>query len=203
MTTETQNPTDPRLKAKDSFWGRQLTDVKLDEAWHIAGILDREIHHSASFIKPLAKYAHIFADQEKIDASREEMILRDMYTERVGRSMNQTREALLENEHALQKSDGAEALGYARVIPTLIQQGETMPYYKAQDQAATSFARDHTISELGAKKMMAEAFERAEGRSLYEYGKELEKAHHAPVREAQREARKAERRNHARSGPTR
>ena len=131
------------------------------------------------------------------------MILRDIYAERYGQSMNQTREALLENEKKLQEPDGDQALSYAKVIPTLIQQGETMPYYKAQDQAARSFAHQHSISEVGAKKMMAEAFENSGGRSLYEYGKELEEKHHTPVREAKREARKAEQRRRKRSGPSR
>ena len=78
-----------------------------------------------------------------------------------------------------------------------------MPHYKAVDQAARSFATQHGNSETGAKRLMAKAFEAAEGRSFYTFCKALEKELHIPVREAQGEIRKVERRETGRTGPSR
>lgn len=77
-----------------------------------------------------------------------------------------------------------------------------MPFYQAYDRAAVTMARQHGVTEAGAKSMMKEAFEAAESTSLYDHGKTLEARYHSPVREAQRATRQADRRPHERNGPS-
>jgi hypothetical protein len=60
-----------------------------------------------------------------------------------------------------------------------------------------------SLTDSCAKKMMKEAFEEAEGKDLYAYGKAVEKRFHTPVREAERAAQQAERSEKTRSGPQR
>ena len=75
-----------------------------------------------------------------------------------------------------------------------------MPFYRAYDHAAVSMAEQHNITETGAKEMMKTAYRETAGKELYDTGKELEKAHHEPVREEQRQERAANR-NQARGQP--
>lgn len=200
----TQQYIDPRRQvARDSFTGSRMTDSQFDEAWHIAGIINREIHRSGSFITTLGKYATAFETDRKFNKDRAEVILRDIYSARYGESMNKTREGLLNKEAAIRDTIQPQALHHARSIGDMIASGPTMPFYQTADIAGTTMARAHSITESGAKKMMAEAFERADGPSLREYGKELEEKHHTPVREAARAARKREQAQMQRSVPQR
>ena len=131
---------------------------------------------------------------------RGETIIRDIYAARYGRTMNQTREGLLERESTLREAGQDQALHHARSIEGMIKEGKTMPFYRAYDHAAVSMAEQHNITETGAKKMMKTAYREAAGMELYDTGKALEKAHHEPVKEAQRQERAANR-NQARTQP--
>ncbi|MEM7724621.1 MAG: hypothetical protein AAF376_19985 [Pseudomonadota bacterium] len=191
-----------RAEARRSFTGSRLTDSQFDEAWSIAGILNREIHKSGSFVEKLADFSHAFARSQRFDAAKGEVILRDLHTARFGQSLNQVREGLMAREAVARDVAGDQALHHARAIPEMIKDGPTMPFYQAADRAGIAMARQHGITETGARKMMAEAFEAAEGRPLRAVGKEMEARHHQPVREAERAARQAER-SRVRSGPQR
>ena len=198
-----QEYTDPkRQDARQSFTGKRMTESQFDEAWNITGIINREIHKSGSFIDKLTDYAHAYSRNQKFDGARGEVILRDLYSARYGESMNQTRTALMEREDMIRETAQDQALHHARSIGKIIQNGPTMPFYQAADNAGVAMAHQHGITETGAKKLMAEAFEAAEGRSLRDHGKELESTYHIPVRDAERAARQATRSQMQRSGPS-
>tara|TARA_R110002072_G_scaffold302883_1_gene489462 strand:+ start:12373 stop:12981 length:609 start_codon:yes stop_codon:yes gene_type:complete len=183
-----------RIKeARDSFTGRNLTDSQFDIAVGLAGIIDRHIHKTGSFREPLTDYAHAFARSEKFDAMKGEVIVRDIYAARYGRTMNATREAILENEKNLPETAREQALQAARNIEGLIRDGETMPFYKAYDHEGSNLARSLSITENGAKHLMTESYRAVEGRELYETGKALEEKHHCPKVEAARQEREQER----------
>ena len=183
-----------RIKeARDSFTGRNLTDSQFDIAVGLAGIIDRHIHKTGSFREPLTDYAHAFARSEKFDAMKGEVIVRDIYAARYGRTMNATREALLENEKNLPETAREQAIQAARNIEGLIRDGETMPFCKAYDHEGGNLARSLNITENGAKHLMTESYRAVEGRELYETGKALEEKHHRPKVEAARQEREQER----------
>ena len=186
-------------EARQSYSGSRLTDTQFDEAWNIAGIINREIHRSGSFIKKLSNYAEVFADDRKFDVTRAENILRDIFRSRYGESMNQLREELMAAEENLRSLPLEHALPHARTAVQLIQESPTMPAYQAIDRASVGMARQNGVTEYAAQKMMSEAYKAAEGRSLREACKELRQ----PDRQAARAERKAERVQIQRSGPSR
>lgn len=174
-------------EARNSSTGKALTNSQFDEVWSIVGIMKRGIGKTGSFREKLTDYAHAFARSERFDAMRGESIIRDIYSARYGQTMNQTREALLDREKSLQESGKDQALHHARSIEGMIKEGETMPFYRAYDNAALAMAEQHNITESGAKEMMKTAYREIESKELYETGKALEKAHHEPVKEARKE----------------
>ncbi len=203
MNTPINHQEPNRQAARESYTGSRLTEARLDTAISIAEIIRRDIQKTASFINPLTDYANTFAGRDAVDASREERILRDIYTACYGESMNATRERLLEQEKIARETGTEDALTRARSIGPMIQDGDTMPYYLADDRVTYAMAQDYGIAETAARSMIHEAFERAEGKGLREHGKSLEEQHHRPVREAQRAARQADRQQWQRSGPRR
>jgi hypothetical protein len=118
-------------------------------------------------------------------------IIRDQFKSRYGETMNQMREGLADREAGLSRDDRDEAFDYAQMIVPLISVGDTMPFYRAFDVAGGGLAEKLNITEVGAKKLMKEAFQEAEGRDLYEVGKAVEKEHHLPKRDAERTTKRA------------
>ena len=184
--------------ARESFSGKTLTESQFKEALAISGIINREIHKSGSFREKLTDYSHAYSRSAKFDAMRGESTIRDIYTATYGETMNNARETLLERENALtaspevQSQTQVQALRSAEAIGPMIQQGQTQPFYKAYDQAATELSQTLKITQSGAKALMKDAYKAAHGRDLYEASKEVEDAYHKPVREAEIAARKAE-----------
>lgn len=201
MNTFTE--TETRLEARNSFTGKSLTDAQFDEGWQLAGVLERGIRKSGSFHEKLTDYAFAFARSERFDQMRAETIIRDLFKSRYGQTMNQMREDLMAREADVRGIAQDDALQHAQTIPVMIQDGETMPFYQAFDRAALNMAEQHNISEVAAKTMMKEAFERAESRDLYAVGKEAEQEFHQPKREAERAARNTQRNRPSRSAPAR
>lgn len=192
MTQEDNSSETQRQAARNTFNGRGLTDAQFEKAWAISGILNTEIHSRGSFKEPLTDYAHVFARDEKFDALRGEAIVRDVYQGRYGQTLNQTREALKAKEEALPEHARARALACAETIGDLIQQAPTQPFYQAQDRASVTLSTEFGITQLTAKKLMAETFEAKHGKDLYRHAKDLEATHYKPVRDAEIAARKAE-----------
>lgn len=180
---------DPRQAARESFSGRGLTDAQFEEGYAIAGVLERNIRATGSFHEKLTDYAHAFARSERFDAVKGEAILRDLFKGRFGETMNQMRERLIERESQVKETHREEALTHARQIEPLIRDGDTRPFYQAYDKAALSLADKLDITERGAKEMMKDVYQNAEGRELYETGKALEEKYHTPEREAERRGR--------------
>ncbi|MCP4933238.1 MAG: hypothetical protein GY927_03320 [bacterium] len=141
---------------------------------------------SGSFREKLTDYAHAFARSQKF-AMKGESILRDMFKERYGETMNHMREGLLERENTLRDVGQEQALHHARSIEGMIKNGETMPFYQAYDRAAVDMAKQYNITERGAKEMMKTIYREVEGVELYETGKAAEKSHHAPTKEVSRQ----------------
>lgn len=191
MTTEALERQSRITEARHGFTGRNLTDSQFAESWGLAGIMERSIRANGSFHEKLTDYAHAFARNEKFDTVKGETIIRDIFKARYGQTMNQMREGFIERESQLKDVTRDQALAQARKIETLIAEGETMPFYRAYDQASASLAESLGITQAGAKTMMREAYRTVEGRELYDTGKALEEKHYRPRMEAERAAREA------------
>ncbi|WP_386627520.1 hypothetical protein [Sulfitobacter geojensis] len=186
-------------EARESFTGKTLTDAQFDESWAIAEIMHRGIKRSGSFHEKLTDYSHAFSRSERFDQMKGETIIRDQFKSRYGETMNQMREGLANREAGLSRNDRDGAFDYAQMIVPLISDGDTMPFYRAFDVAGGGLAEKLNITEVGAKKLMKEAFQEAEGRDLYEVGKAVEKEHHLPKRDADRTTKRAATKNRSMS----
>lgn len=184
-----REPKAQTANVRESFVGKYLTEAQCDIAMGVACIIDRHIQKTGSFREPLTDYAHAFARSEKFDAMKGETIIRDVYAAHYGRTMNATREALLENEKKLPEQARDQALQSARQTLEAISIGDTEPFYKAYDREGSSLAKTLSITESAAKSQMTESYRSVEGRELYETGKKLEEKYHRPRMEALQKAR--------------
>jgi len=117
--------------ARESFSGRLLTDPQFDEAIAITGIVEREIKRSGAFKDKLGDYAYAFARSEKFDAMKSETIIRDLFKERTGQTMNQMREALAERESKLTDEQRQNAYQHACDIGPMIENGNKISFNRA------------------------------------------------------------------------
>lgn len=195
IMTETAKPrvTTQKQAVMQSFQGQSLTDAQTDIAMNLASIINRHIHKTGSFREPLTDYAHAFARSEKFDAMKGETIIRDVFTAQFGRTMNATREALLEREKNLAEDTPEQALQSARQTLEAISTGGTEPFYKAYDREGAALARSLSITENAAKALMSESYHAVEGRELYATGKELEEKYHRPRMDELRKSRETAR----------
>lgn len=166
--------------ARNSYIAKTLTESQWDIATDVASIINRQIQKTGSFREALTDYAHAFSRSEKFDAAKGEVIIRDVFSEQYGLTMNALRESLLNNEKNLLESAREQAIQSARQILDSIAQGETEPFFKAYDRESNRLAQALNITESGARKCMVESYRAIEGRELYETGKALEEQYHKP-----------------------
>lgn len=206
--TQPQNTTEAdRLKsARESFSGRLLTDAQFDESMAITGIVEREIQKSGAFKDKLGDYAYAFARSEKFDVMKAETVLRDLFKERTGQSMNEMRKELVEREEKLPDQARQSAYNHATGLGDLIENGDKMSFNRAFAQQAQTLATELQITDIGAKRLMSDEFKAAEGSELYDWGKKLEEQFYRPQIEAEKQQRQAQQSrgsNASRSGVTR
>lgn len=175
--------------ARESFSGRLLTNRQFADAIAVTEILEREIRNTGAFKEKLADYAHAMARTERFDATKAETIIRDLFRERTGQTMNQLRERLAEREEKLGPAEKARALTQVLAIPGIVEVGDKLTFNRVLAAQAEDYADSQGITQAKARSLMAEAFEKAEGKSLYDWGKELDQQHYT----AQVEAERAER----------
>lgn len=175
--------------ARESFSGRLLTDRQFDEAMAITGIVEREIRQSGSFKDKLGDYAYAFARSEKFDAVKSETIIRDLFKERTGRTMNQMREELAKREETVTDDHRARAYSQACAIGELMQNGVKMPFSRAYAQHARELAEEIGVTDACAKRLMREEFAAVEGTELHAWGKDLDETIYRPQIEAAKNER--------------
>ncbi|MGH1464137.1 MAG: hypothetical protein ACRBBQ_02135 [Cognatishimia sp.] len=200
----TQQYIDPKRRAaRQSFTGSGLSESQFEMAKSLGGVMHAGIWKDGDFFKRLKKHSEAFADTQKFDEKRAEIIIRDIYTAYHGHSMNALREELRNSHTVLQEASEDVAQPHVQAVKHHIKDGKTMSYAAALDTQAVAMSRRFRITENAAIAMMHESNERETGRNLTEIGKELEGQYHKPVREAERAARPEERAQHQRSGPQR
>ena len=181
----------PFERARESFSGRLLTEPQFDECMAINKIIGREIHRSGRFKDKLGDYSYAFARSEKFDVMKAETILRDLFKESTGQSMNQLRETLMKNEETI--TDDHRQLAYSRAcdIAPMMEQGDKLAFHRALAEQAQDMAEELQITDTMAKRIMAETFEEAESTRLHDWGKELDEQYYRPQIEAAKQERKA------------
>ncbi|GJE18412.1 hypothetical protein [Methylobacterium marchantiae] len=192
MTTDTKPKQDGSLAtARESFSGRLLTGAQFEEAIAITRIVEREIQKSGAFKDKLSDYAHAFARSEKFDAMKAETIVRDLFKERTGRSMNQLREALIEREKTLGDAERQRAYEKACAVGDMIETGRKISFARAYSAQAEDLAGALGITDVAAKSLMKDEFKAVEKTELYDWGKDLEERFYRPQIEAEAREREA------------
>ena len=191
MNTTTQKPdeTERIAPGRESFSGRLLGDTLFDEFSLVTHIVEAEIQHSGTFKDCLGDYAYTVAKRHKMEVQRAENIIRDLYRERVGETMNQTRERLMKREEALTENDRAMGYEHAVRIGERVEHGDKITFSRGYAAEAGAMAGNLGITHVAARKIMAEEFEAAENLPLRDWGKELDAQHFQPQIEAEKQER--------------
>jgi hypothetical protein len=201
-TTNTENQTERLVSARESFSGRLLTDRQYQEAIAITGIIESEIRESGSFKDKLGDYSYAFARSQSFDAVKSETIIRDLFKERTGQTMNQMREGLAAREEAVTDDHRAKAYSQACGIGDVMEQGVKVTFNRAFAQQAQQLASEIGVTDACAKRLMREEFAAAEESELADWGKELDETVYRPQIDAEKNERTAAREEPERRGRT-
>jgi len=185
--------------ARESFSGRILTNRQFDEALVVTHIIENEIHRSGAFKEKLGDYAYAMARNQKFDASKADSILRDIFKERTGQTMNELRTSLMENAEKLTDEQRQTGYQYASDIGPMMESGNKISFNRAAAHQAQEMAREFGITDNAARSIMAEEFEAVEGQSLWEWGKELDEHLFKPQIEAEMQERGSVQQSRSRS----
>lgn len=189
-TTESKQKDDLKA-ARESFSGRLLSGAQFDEAIAITRIVEREIYKTGAFKDKLGDYAYAFARSEKFDAMKAETIVRDLFKERTGQTMNGLREKLADAEKNLTEQQRQQAYDYACRVGDMIETGKKMSFARAYAHQADDLAGHLGITDAAAKNLMKEQFMAVEKTELYDWGKQLEEQFYRPQIEAEAGEREA------------
>ena len=194
MENITQNNQSIRVaSARESFSGRLLTDAQFDECMAITNIIGREIRKTGTFKDKLGDYSYAFARSEKFDAMKAETILRDLFKESTGQTMNQMREKLVKNAEAITDDQRQKAYQCACDISKIMESGKKLSFHRTWAEQAQSLAKEFGVTDSDAKRLMSDEFNAAEGAKLFEWGKELDEKIYRPQIESERQNRAADR----------
>jgi hypothetical protein len=199
-TTNTTNQPSRLASARESFSGRLLTDRQFEEAISITGIIESEIRESGSFKDKLGDYSYAFARSQSFDAVKSETIIRDLFKERTGQTMNQMRESLAEREDAVTDDHRAKAYSQACAIGDVMEQGVKVTFNRALAHQAQQLAVEIGVTDTCAKRLMREEFAAAEESELMDWGKELDETVYRPQIDAEKSERMAAREEPERPG---
>lgn len=178
---------------RESFSGRPLTNRQFEDFKAVVGIMRRHIQHSGVFTDKLSDFAYAIKRSEKFDVVKAETILRDLFKEEFGKTMNQFREELAKNEEALGADHRAQAYARACNISDMMENGDKLTFHRACADQMQQFADEHGVTHVCAYRLMNEQFLAVEGIELREWGKELDERFYRPQIEAEKAEREAAR----------
>ena len=178
---------------RESFSGRLLSDPDFDEAMLITCIMEKEIQKTGRFAEKLNEYSAAYAHTRKnLTVIKAEKIIRDLFKERTGMTMNEMREVFVKREESLTATQKRAAFPYAQEIGTMIENGDKISFHRAFSHQAKSCAMEFNITDLGAKRIMSAQFEAVKGEKLYDWGKDQETRFYKPQIAAEKQERKAQ-----------
>ena len=115
-----------------------------------------------------------------------EKIIRDLFKERTGLSMNELRESFQQREENLTQEQRQAAFPYAKEVGSMIENGNKISFRRAFSHQAKDYTTKLNITDLGAKRIMSEQFEAVQSEKLYDWGKAKEKQFYRPQIEAEK-----------------
>ena len=184
-------------ESRESFSGRLLSERQFEDTTAIVGIVKRRIQEIGKFKDCLNDFANALARTERFDIMKADSIIRDQFKIITGVTMNQMREALMENEKKLfdrennpAEAERQKAYMAANSIGKMVEEGNKITFNRAYAYEASQLATELNITDIGAKKFIAETFEETENTKLHEWGKELDEKYYRPQIESEKQQRK-------------
>ena len=186
-------------EARESFSGILQTERQFQDTTAIVGIVKRRIQETGKFKDCQNDFANALARTERFDIMKADSIIRDQFKIITGVTMNQMREALMENEQKLfdrennpAKAERQKAYMAANETGRMVKEGTKMTFNRAFAHQAAQLANELNITDVGAKKFIDEVFVETENQPFREYGKELDEKYYRPQIEAEKQQRKQE-----------
>jgi len=189
QSTTAISPEDREKASRESFSGRMLTNRLHADFVAVTKIIERGIHDSGTFVDQLGDYSYAIARSQRFNATKAETILRDLFRERTGQTMNQLREQLVQREESLTPTEKSRGLIFGAEIAGIVEVGDKLTFNRVLAEQAERYGDELGITHAKARGIIAEAFEAVEDSSIYDWGKELDKRFF----QAQVDAQKAER----------
>ncbi len=185
--------------ARECFSARLLSDAQYFECKSVARIIEREILNSGTFKEKLGDYAYALARSQKFDVAKAETILRDVFKASTGQSMNQMRESLANNLEAINDDNRSQAYQSACDIGDIMENGDKLTFNRVLASQAQSLAKEFGITDIAARRIMSDEFDKVEGSKLYDWGKELDEQFFRPQINAEKQQREADQSSNGRT----
>jgi len=186
-------------ESRESFSGLLQSDRQFEDTTAIVGIVKRRIQETGKFKDCLNDFSNALARTERFDIMKADSIIRDQFKIITGVTMNQMREALMENERKLfdrennpAEAEKQKAYMAANAVGRMVEEGNKISYHRALAYEASQLATELNITDVGAIKLMAETFKETENQELREWGKELDKKYYRPQIDAEQKQRREE-----------
>jgi len=173
---------------REHFSARLLRDDTFQDVMAITEIMEHEINRTGKFKEKLSEYSIALARGEKFDTMKAEGIIRDLFKERVGVSMNQMREQLVKHEETYTDADQQRTVRMPNEIKTLMEQHHKMTFQRAFSQKASELGIELGVTDHRAKTLIRNEFEQANDGKFYDYGKSLDESIYRPQIDASKQA---------------
>ena len=186
-------------EARESFSGRLLSERQFEDTMAVTGIIERRIKETGTFKDCLGDFSNALARSERFDIMKADSTVRDLFKIRTGVTMNQMREALMENEQKLfdhennpAETERQKAYSAANEVGRMVKEGNKMSFHRAFAYEASQLATELNITDVGAKKLISETFKETENSEFRDWGKELDEKFYRPQIDAEKKQRSEE-----------
>lgn len=190
---DTTTEKDPR----EGYNARICTDRQVKDLEGIADSLKRNTEETGSFRERLMDIAKSFAINEDMSLQRAESSIREVFEATHGQTLYAYQQNMLTKEKELfdrEKNPATKekerAYQGVNAAAKGVKEGNMISPNRAFATEATKVAGELGITDRGAAKLMAEAFNEEKDRELKEFKKELKEEHFDPQVEAEKAIRK-------------
>ena len=186
-------------ESRESFSSLLLSDRQFEDVTAIVGVLQRRIQEQGTFDDCRNDFANAFARTEHFNMVKSLSIINDNFRIITGVTMNQMREALMENEQKLfdrennpAETERQKAYRAANEVGRMVKEGNKMSFNRAFAFEASQLATELNITDIGAKKLISETFKETENNEFQDWGKELDEKFYRPQIDAEKKQRSEE-----------
>ena len=117
------------------------------------------------------------------------MILRDIFKQRVGMSMNVVREQLVKHEDTYTDADQQRTRQIPSEIESLMKQGHKITFNRALAQKSGELGSELGVTDIRAKTLIRDEFEQNQKSKFYDWGRSLDEKYYRTQIQAEKQLR--------------